>query len=286
MPIAVTHPRFLNRLTVQAGAGSGLRIFSANFRFDEGGGELTGTITPGTYYVRRNGGGAVLPTGGLLNAIEMALNTAPGVANTYSVTQSTTGFVTIARSAGVANFTLRWATGVAPRFDGSVLGFDTSANDGPGTTFTADWQHRFGWYPEQYLLDGYRYFPTATVGSARSLGGQQYTQRWNTDERGVARVDFVLPGKIRFHDLDQYVLGARHQSFSHSFNTSWEGFYEIARDGVPFEVHPNVATVGGIEAVLDPDEIDWMRDIDEAATLQLEAGERYRVTVPWRSYNA
>lgn len=280
MPATTTHPRFLNRLTVQAGAGSGLRTFSANFRFDEGGGQLTAAIPAATYYVRRNGAG-IWAASGLLNAIETAMNVVG--ANTYSVTQSTTGFVTIARSAGVAAFTLRWNTGTAPLFDGTVLGFDTSANDGPGTSFTSDWQHRFGWYPEVYLLDGYRYFPTATIGSARSLGGQQYTQRWNTDERGVARVDFVPAAKVRFHDLNQYVLGDRHESFSHSWNTAWEGFYEIARDGVPFEIHPDVATVQFLEAVVDPNKVDWCRDFENAAELQLERGERYRVTIPWMS---
>ena len=277
-----TNPRFLPRFAVVAGATSGLRQVNQRFLFDEGGGELIATITAGNYYVREDGG--FWASGGLLTAIAAAMN-AVG-ANTYAASVSTTGRVTIARTAGAAAFTLRWASATTPRFDGTFLGFDTSANDGPGTTFTSDYQHRFGWFPEQPMLDGYRYFPTATVGSARSMGDigahAQYTQRWDRDRKGEARIDYVRYTKVRYDDIDGTVWGSLYQPLTSGFATLWEGFYELARDGVPFEIHPNVAINDGIEVYIDPEAQAWREGMEGAVELLMERGERYRVTVPWR----
>ena len=280
--MAVTDPRYLWEVALTAATNSATQT-PLNFRFDEGGGELTAGLTAGNYFIR--GGGN--PGTDLLAAIQTAMNAAG--ANTYVVTRSTTGYVTIATNPPAA-FTLRWLTGAAPLFDGTVLGFDTAANDGPGTTFTSDYQHRFGWYPEKLLVDGYRFFNTATAGSARSLGNQQYTQQWATDRRGVHRIDYVPYTKIRYHDYDATVVGTAlqiYQALSSGTQTTWEGFYEAMRRGAMFEMHRDASTVSNLlQAVLDPDKREAFEDLEAVASLLLERGERYRVEIPYRVFTA
>ncbi len=269
----MAHPRFLWEVTIDASNDA--------LEFDEGGGPLTALLTHADYYLR---GGGVAGTD-LLQHIAAQMS-AVG-ANTYGVTRDSSGTVTIARTAGVAAFSLHWNSGPADtQAIANILGYSTLADDGPGTSFPGDFQHRYGWYPEQHLLDGRRRFETATAGASRSLGHQQYTQQWETDWRAVARIDFVRQLKVRYADVDGTVLGAINQAFSSGPAGSWEGFYDAARRGVRFEFHPDESIISAATAVIDPGAQDWFEDIEAAAELLLERGERYRVTVPMRPYQA
>lgn len=259
-------------------------ITAANDRleFDEGGGALAAVIPQGNYYLR--GGGAAATD--LLQTLETLLTLAG--ANTYAVTVSDTGRVTIARSAGALNFTLHWATdgtGESAAI-GWILGFNTAADDGPGTTFTSDYQHRYGWYPGKELLDGRRIIQRATAGATRALGGQQYAQVWETGWRTTARIDFVPRTKVRQRDIDgTWLLSAAeaHEAFGGSTIT----FYEHARAGGRFEFHANVASHAAFATVvIDPSKADWFEDQEEATPLLLEAGERYRALLPMLLYVA
>lgn len=110
------------------GTGNGAFIVSAGVNdkidFDEGGAELTATLTAGTY------NGQTLAT-----EVKTQLDAAGG---TYTVSYSeTTGKFTIVRSAG--NFTLRWNTGTHKAVDASgLLGFSDAANDTGDSTYTSD----------------------------------------------------------------------------------------------------------------------------------------------------
>jgi len=110
--------------TAKAGLSFVVDTTNQKINFDEGGAELTGTVTAGTYT------GATLAT-----AIAAALNTAPGKALTYTCTYSSvTGKFTIAAG---ANFTIRWNTGTLKATDISELvGFEDSANSAGAKSYT------------------------------------------------------------------------------------------------------------------------------------------------------
>lgn len=96
--------------------------------FNEGGADLTATIAVAEYATDT----------AFLAAIQTALNGAPSKQNTYTVTRDTsTGKIKLtAVLAGTGTiFTIKWtsATGF-----GTVIGFDTSANDTGSLTYTAD----------------------------------------------------------------------------------------------------------------------------------------------------
>ena len=266
-------PRFLWEVAINATNNA--------LEFDEGAGALTANLTTADYYLR--GGGAAATD--LLQHIATQMS-AVG-ANTYGVTRSATGTVTIARTAGIAAFTLHWNTGPADtQAIADILGYSTAADDGPGTSFPSDFQHRYGWYPEQHLIDGRRRLETATAGGARSLGNQQYWQQWATDFRATARLDFVRRAKIRGGDVEGTAVADTNEAFSALPSTAYEGLYQIARRGVRFEFHPDEAVIAAMVAVADPAEAAWAQDMEEAAELIMDAGERYRVTVPMRPWTA
>jgi len=113
------------------GAGTGNGVFvvaDANkyIDFDEGGAELTGTLTVGTY------NGNTLAT-----EIAAALNAAPDKALTYTcVYDEATAKFTIAAG---GNFTIRWNTGTHKATDISALaGFSDAADDTGAATYTSD----------------------------------------------------------------------------------------------------------------------------------------------------
>ena len=269
-------PRLLWEVTIDAS--------NDRLDFNEAGvGNLIATLTQGDFYLR---GGAPLATD-MANNVAAAMNAAPGVTNTYTVTIADNGTVAIARSAGAANFSLLWATGAGGESGaiGAILGFDVTADDGPGTSFASDAQHRYGWYPEKPLLDGRRKMETAVAGAARSMGTQQYAQEWATDWRTTLRIDFVPAAKVRSRDIDGTFVDAT--AINESFAGSALTFYENARQGTRFEVHPDTTSHAAFETcVIDPNEMGWWRDQGEATPLLMERGERYRVLIPVRPYTA
>jgi hypothetical protein len=103
--------------------------------FDEGGAELTATLTAGSY------------TGtSLATEVKTQLDAAGG---TYTVDYSeTTGKFTIARGAG--NFTLRWLAGAhAYLATGTIIGFNVTADDTGAATYTSDYRRIH--YPAEYI---------------------------------------------------------------------------------------------------------------------------------------
>lgn len=112
------------------GTGTGNGVFwvqagvNDKINFDEGGAELTATLTAGTY------NGQTLAT-----EVKTQLDAAGG---TYTVSYTeTTGKFTIARAAG--NFTLRWNTGTNKAVDASgLLGFSDAADDTGADTYDSD----------------------------------------------------------------------------------------------------------------------------------------------------
>lgn len=112
------------------GAGTGNGVFwvqagvNDKINFDEGGAELTATLTAGTY-------------DGQTLAVEIKTQLDAAGALTYTVTYSeTTGKFTIAAS---GNFTLRWNTGTNKAVDASgLLGFSDAANDTGAATYDSD----------------------------------------------------------------------------------------------------------------------------------------------------
>ena len=266
-------PRLIWEVTIDAS--------NDRLEFDEGGGALGAVLTQGDFYLR--GGGAA--------GSDLAANIAAAMslagANTYTVTISDNGTVTIARSAGALNFTLHWLTDGTNETGriGAILGFDVTADDGPGTSFASDGQHRYGWYPEKPLLDGRRVIQTAVAGGARSMGNQQYAQEWATDWRTTLRIDFVPAVKVRNRDIDGTFVDAA--AINESFSGAGLRFYETARTGARFEVHPDTTDHASFATcVVDAAEAGWWQDQDEATPLLMEAGERYRVLIPVRAYTA
>ena len=111
-----------------ASSGNGRFVVEAGVNnkidFDEGGAELTATLTAGTYT------GATLA-----DEVRTQMEAAGGE---YVVTYSeSTGKFTIVRAAG--NFTIRWNTGSNKAVDASdLLGFSDAANDTGADTYTSD----------------------------------------------------------------------------------------------------------------------------------------------------
>ncbi len=105
--------------------------------FKIGAGELTATITAGTYVM----GATQATAGSLCKAIYDAIHAAEAT-GTYTVTHSTTtGLTTITRSAGT--FEILWKTGTngsdgTDTHIGTLIGFSDSADDTGALTYTAD----------------------------------------------------------------------------------------------------------------------------------------------------
>lgn len=96
-----------------------------NIDFDEGGGELNGTIASGTF-----------TASGLESAIKTAMEAVGG--NTYTISFSTiTGRWTITTSGGTLS--LLWSSGANSGTSvGSDIGFDTSSDDTGSTSYVSD----------------------------------------------------------------------------------------------------------------------------------------------------
>jgi len=115
------------------GSGNGLFVVDANNKyidFDEGGAELTATLTLGSY------NGASLAT-----EIKTQLDVAGALTYTVTYSDSTAKFTISA----VSNFTLRWNTGTHKTTDISALcGFSDAADDTGAATYTSD-NRRIHW---------------------------------------------------------------------------------------------------------------------------------------------
>jgi len=115
------------------GAGSGWGYFiiyagggtqNNKIDFDEGGAELTATLTASTYDADT-----------LATEIKTQMDAAGGLTYTVSYSDSTNKFTI---SAG-ANFTLKWSTGTnASDSVADTIGFATAADDSGASTYTAD----------------------------------------------------------------------------------------------------------------------------------------------------
>jgi hypothetical protein len=124
------------------GSGNGLFVVTNSnkyINFDEGGAELTGTLTTGSY------NGNTLAT-----AVAAAMNAAPGKALTYACVYSeTNALFTI--SAG-SNFTIRWNTGTNKAADISDLcGYSDGSNDTGALTYTSDYRRIH--YPRAFITN-------------------------------------------------------------------------------------------------------------------------------------
>jgi len=121
-----------------SGSGNGLFIITDSRKyidFDEGGAELTATLTTGTY----NGNS-------LATEIQTQLNAAGALTYAVSYSESTAKFTISANG----NFTIRWNTGTHKASDISDLcGFDDSANDTGTDTYTSDYRRIH--YPACYV---------------------------------------------------------------------------------------------------------------------------------------
>jgi len=298
--MAVTNPRILWPVTIEAGVNQDLDI-------TENAVPGTAVLDAGDFVPREAAPVSWTPAtqvpGDILDNVEQNLKGATASANTYSVTISDTGIVTIARATGADAFELLWNTGGAEtQALARILGFSTAADDTGATSYVGDYQCRYAWYPEKFLVDGYRYKPSAFSAAADSMGGQTYTQQWMTKMRGEYRIDFVSRGKIRYHDAHEIRALAAVGEDNEAFTTGEDddigsgsgfskdanlapGFYEWARRGGRFELHPDVTTHDEfVLAVIDPDAAEWRDSIDAAAELMEIRGERYRVTIPWREF--
>lgn len=93
--------------------------------FTEGGSDLTATVAAAEY----------TSTTALRAAIVSALQTAPGAAGTYTVTQNSSLKFVITKSAGT--FTIKWSDPSSADM-ASMLGFSTAADDTGALAYTAD----------------------------------------------------------------------------------------------------------------------------------------------------
>jgi hypothetical protein len=122
------------------GSGNGLFVVTDSNKyidFDEGGAELTGTLTAGSY------NGTTLAT-----EIAVAMNAAPGKALTYACAYNLTD-AKFTISAG-SNFTIRWFNGTHKTTDISDLaGYSDAANDTGAATYDSD--SRRIHYPRAYV---------------------------------------------------------------------------------------------------------------------------------------
>lgn len=129
---------FMWRTRYGTASGNGKFVVDANNKYidlDEGGAELTATLTLGSY------NGQTLAT-----EIKTQLDVAGALTYTVTYSESTAKF-TIAAS---GNFTLRWFTGTHKATDASdLLGFSDAADDTGAATYTAD--NRRIHYPKAYI---------------------------------------------------------------------------------------------------------------------------------------
>jgi hypothetical protein len=248
--------------------------------FHDGTAERTATLRAGTYFLRGDDlfsgeSGADSNAWDLLGEIENRMNNAPSSAITdFTVTLAATtgtsrGKVTIA-SAGGPNFELRWSTGAsAQKFDGTWIGFDTSADDTGAQTYTSD-NHAPGlWYPEieglwfDYDVRRVRTWQEAVSGSVDVRSLSSYA---------IRTVEYPL--------IDRSLIKDQFDAT----NVAFENFWDDAAVGGSFVVFPDVDdTSTAWHCVID--EARWGEELHNAAVPMDEAqGEAYRVVIPMRAY--
>lgn len=117
------------RPNYDAASGWGTFVIAAGVNdkidFDEGGGELTGTLTPGTYDADT-----------LATEIKTQMDVAGALTYTVEYLDASNKFKISATGA----FTIRWATGTNTATSvGTTIGFDITANDTGTDNYTADY---------------------------------------------------------------------------------------------------------------------------------------------------
>lgn len=154
------------------------------------------TIAAGTYY----------SAAALAEATRVALQAA--YANTWSVTISATGRVTIA---GAASFTL------ADQIQ--ALGF-VSGSYASGLSVTGEAQHQNGWYADDPVADDTGNLPGYERAAARALGGQTRAVDFGTVYDRVITLDH-LPG----HKVFKADEGANlNEALERLFDSGWARF--------------------------------------------------------------
>ena len=93
--------------------------------FNEGGSDLTATVSPGEY----------TSISSFLTALDTAFTTAPGATGSYSITQDAYFKFQITKSAGT--FNIKW-TNIASQDMAEILGFDTATDSTGSLSYTAD----------------------------------------------------------------------------------------------------------------------------------------------------
>lgn len=133
-------------------SGVGWRVSAKNnkINYSEGAAACVATVATGAYQTGDE----------MATAVQTAINAA-APANTYAVLYDAgTKKFTIARSTGVATFSLLWATGLNREYGCGVdLGFNVAADDTGATTYTGD----YACYQSRHWLD-------LDAGSALSAG--------------------------------------------------------------------------------------------------------------------
>lgn len=154
------------RGNVWRSSGNYVVIAAANDKldFDEGAGELTGTLTAGTYDATS-----------LAAEIKTQLDAAG--ADVYTVTHdATSGKFTLASDG--STFTLRWSTGTnAATSIGTSIGFDVNSNDTGLLSYTADFA---AWHTEEWIK--------FDLGSSKSVSMVMVVDH-NIQTTGVLRIE-------------------------------------------------------------------------------------------------
>lgn len=215
--MAATYPLYLQSITIRAGVND-VVVFNQTL------GDISATIAPGTYYLRGNGTATDFAF-----ALKFAMDSV-AVGATFSVTpefaiDGTQNEMQIFVSSGLFRFNLSTST-----FDLSLLGFNAANEVYASGQVGADGMD-VAWVGNQ-PLSGRELQRASDVVQNITADGQAYT--------------YVQQSALALRTLEHELIGA---DYTFGTGPSFERWWELARDGRPFEAHAQTATGGIIDAL-------------------------------------
>ena len=217
--MAATYPAYLQAVTIVAGVND-------TIVFDEGSGNLTGTMNPGTYFLR-----GYTAADDLGEEVAGAM-TAAGGTYTPLVSQSTVvggAGLTITKSSGV--FKLNLASSTFPLAD--LLGF-TSANESLASSQSGADFAKINWVSNQPLA-GRETSNASNITQHITAEGQVHTY---VGQDGLA-------SRLLEHEL----VNASKTKDATGGNASFEAWWGRAREGHRFEFHDTTETGGTLDTL-------------------------------------
>jgi hypothetical protein len=240
--LPIPTPKILSKVTVPTGG------WTMAYSYKNGAGyvDATFSVPAGSYYVSGDGSSSDFIYA-FANAFQTAANAAISanadiwcwINTSNKVVIGFTGTHWRTAVADNHNVKLRWTTSDSPSV-GKVLGFDVSAVDENTTvdnpTFTADYQHAYGWYASDdgcLAADLVEDVEESTVFQSRGPSGVTRTQYAASAFRNMLNLQFVARDRM----FSREALYTETPGYPYEINQGLECWWLQAKQGTEFRVY-------------------------------------------------